>query len=403
MRILIPAFLLLSAAMAGAEPRQHGNLIYDLPDNWYLGHNSAGIRTLVYDGDDEICQFCYIYLSAGVQKSGDLAAFVEEKAPLFVDEEDRDDITVLQPPSVSTIGPMSIALYGLKVDSNIVIYMGFELPDRFELVAFDGYAYDEEELTKSLAVFENEVQPLFLSLQFVSMGAQPLLPEPEPGPLSGVYWGWHNETSLGLDGMMRVEIDHRLLVFWEDGYFFNGEPPEGTKPLDRDALMEVANDDFGTYTVSGDTLSLIFADGVKEELSADGDAWNDGDASLYQVTPLADGTTIDGSISSFFYTGFTPGTGLEGGMSASSLTEFKPDGTYTGSSFSGASANFVNGVGDLTGGFTTGNEESQGGRYEIRDGLLIQYPDDGSPPRSKIAFDAGDGMILIGEQFLETE
>jgi hypothetical protein len=403
MRSLIPIFLLLFAAPVEAEQRQHGNLIYDLPENWYAGRNEAGIRTLVYDGDDAICEFCYIYLSAGAKKSGDLASFVEEKAPLFVDEDDRDDITVMQPPSISDAGPIKLALYGLKVDSNILIFMGFELPDRFELVAFDGYAYDEEELAKSLALFEKAAQPMFLSLKFISMGATPLLPEPEPGPLSGVYWGWHNTTSLGLDGMMRMEVDHRLLVFWEDGQFFDGEPPEGTRPLDRQALMAVANDDFGTYSVSGNTLSLVFADGQKEDLSADGDGWKDSDATLNPVTPLANGTTITGSVSSFFYTGFTPGTGLEGGMSSSSLTEFKPDGTYSGSSFSGASANFVNGIGDLTGGYTTGSEGSQGGRYEIKDGLLIQYPDDGSDPRSKLAFDAGDGMILIGEQFLETD
>ncbi len=399
----LPALLILTAAPAFAEPRQHGNLIYDLPENWYAGKNEAGIRTLVYDGDDEACEFCYIYLSAGVEKSGDLAAFMEAKAPLFIDEDDRGDITVLQPPAVSSAGPVKIAIYGLKADSSMLIVMGYELPDRFELVAFDGYAYDEEELAKSFAVFESEVQPLFLSLQFVSLGAPSLLPEPEPGALSGVYWGWHNETTFGLDGLMRLEIDHRLLVFWEDGYFFDGEPPEGVKPLDRDALMALANDDFGTYSVSGGTLSLIFADGEKEELTADGGGWNDGEASLQEVTPLADGSTLDGSISSFFYTGFTPGTGLEGGISSSSSTEFRPDGTYTGSSFSGASANFVNGVGDLTGGYTTGSDNSEGGRYEIRDGLLIQYPDGGGEPRGKIAFDAGDGMILIGEQFLDTE
>jgi hypothetical protein len=402
-RILIPVVPMLFAAMAEAEPRQHGNLIYDLPNGWSAGRNEAGIRTLVHDGDEEACSFCYIYLSAGVAKSGDLADFVQEKAPLFLDEDDRDAITVMQPPAVSDAGPVKIALYGLKVDSNIVIFMGFELPDRFELVAFDGYAYDQEEMAKSLAVFERDVQPLFSSLQFVSMGAEPLLPLPTTGPLSGVFWGWHNDTVFGLDGMMRMEIDHRVLVFWEDGYFFDGEPPEGTRPLDRDALMAVANADFGTYALSGSTLSLTFADGKTEELTAEGDGWNDGQSVLHPVSPLADGTTINGSVSSFFYTGFTPGTGLEGGISSSSLTEFKPDGTYTGSSFSGASANFVNGVGDPTGGFTTGNDNAQGGRYEIRDGLLIQYPDDGSPPRSKIAFDAGDGTIMIGEQFLETD
>ena len=270
MRILIPAVLLFCATVAVAEPRQHGNLIYDLPANWSPGRHEAGILTLIYDGDDEACKFCYIYLSAGVEKSGDLASFVEARAPLFIDEDDRDAITVLQAPAVSEAGPVKIALYGLKVDSNLLIVMGFELPDRFELVAFDGYAYDEEKLAKSMTVFSDEVQPLFTSLQFVSMGARPLLPEPEPGPLSGVYWGWHNETVLGIDAMMRMEIAHRLLVFWEDGHFFDGEPPNGTRPLDRDALMAVANADFGTYTVSGNSLSLVFADGSKEELNRAG-------------------------------------------------------------------------------------------------------------------------------------
>jgi hypothetical protein len=403
MRILPLTAVVLCAGPALAELRQHGNLIYDLPEGWSVGRNDAGIRTLLHDGDRGDCEFCYVYLSAGVPKSGRLAEFVVAKAPLFIDADDRRGITVLAPPEVTTFGPIALALYGLRVDGSVLIVMGFQLPDRFELVAFDGEASDEKELATSLALFEAEVQPMFTGLRFVSLGATPLLPDPQPGPLNGIYWGWFNKVALGIDGMLRTDIGHRTLVFWADGHFFEGEPPAGLQPLDRAALMAVANADFGTYSVDGNRLTLTFADGSRETLSAEGDGWADGNTTIGPVSPLADGTRIDGMISSFFYSGFTPGAGLEGGMSSASETRFFPDGTYAGSSFSGASANFTNGLGDLTGGYSVGNEGSEGGRYEIRDGLLIQFPADGSAPRSSLVFDAGHGMILIGEQFLDTD
>ncbi|MGL5012241.1 MAG: hypothetical protein ACRC6I_20425, partial [Paracoccaceae bacterium] len=118
---------------------------------------------------------------------------------------------------------------------------------------------------------------------------------------------------------------------------------------------------------------------------------------------LPSGTRLNGSISSFFYTGFSPGSGIEGGMSGGSDTTFLPDGTYSGSSYGGAFGNFVDGGGSTTGGFaTSGDGNESGGRYEIRDGMLIQYPGDGSPATMAFVSRTGEG-ILIGEDFLEAE
>jgi hypothetical protein len=246
------------------------------------------------------------------------------------------------------------------------------------------------------------VLPMFTSLQFLSEGAASLMPEPVPGDLQGVWWGWHQGTSIGIDGMMRIDVNQRRMVFWADGYFYDGTPPNGLLPLDATALMGAGNGDFGTYVEDGGKIVLTFASGAKEELEMIGnEGLNDGDNELYRVETVADDTFLDGGVSSFFYSGFTPGSGVEGGVTSASSTTFFPDGTYTGESFGGAFGNFTDGAGNLTGGFSTGGDgNATGGRYEIKNGLLIQYPDDGSPPSASLVMDTDSG-IIIDEQFLK--
>lgn len=398
----VAAFLLCLGA-AQAETLQHGNIIYTLPPNWETGRLEGGIQTVRSDLPDDLCEYCYIYLGTGETKRGSLLDYVARVAPKFVDEDDRDAVSVLQKPEITRIGPLSVGIMGQLVDGDPMFVLGYELSDRFEVAAFLGYSgYESEKLDESIGVFSDQVLPMLASLQFVSEGARSLMPDPVPGDLNGVYWGWYNATSLGLDGMVRLEVRHRRLVFWPDGYVFDGTPPSGLRPVDADAILATGDDRLGTYRRSGGTVTLTYATGRTEEISLNASgSLQDANSELFQVEPLGDGTILNGEISSFYYSGFTPGSGVEGGVSSSSATRFFPDGTYTGESFGGAFGNFVDGAGSLTGGFSTGGDgNATGGRYEIRDGLLIQYPADGSAPLASMVIKTSEG-VMIDDQFLE--
>jgi hypothetical protein len=403
MRLILTACLLLWGSVLHAETLQHGNIIYTLPEGWSRGRLEAGIQTITSDLPDDECEYCYIYFGSGGPKSGSLADYTKTAAPAFVDEDDRDQIQILQEPELTALGNMTVALMGMLVDGDPYFVVGYDLQDRYEIVAFHGYGgYEGDAMESTMATFSNHVLPIFEGLQFVSEGATPLMPDPEPGDLAGVWWGWHHYNSFGIDGMVRLEIDHRRLVFWTNGYFYDGTPPSGLQPIDRDALLTVGNDEFGTYRQSGNTLTLTFSTGVTEtlKLNADGSLTDD-DSDLVAVEPLADGTVLDGGVSSFFFSGFTPGSGVEGGVSAASSTTFFPDGTYTGESFGGAFGNFTDGAGNLTGGFATGGDgDASGGRYEIKDGLLIQYPANGAAPTVSMAIMTSEG-VMIDDQFME--
>jgi hypothetical protein len=401
---LIALFLCLLGHAAPAETLQHGNVIYDMPPNWDTGRVGDGIQVLIYDPPDDVCEYCYIHIGTGAAKSGSLADFIADRAPLFLDEEDREDAVVIQAPQPFSEDGRTAALMGLKADGDMLVVLGYELKDRFEIMAFKGPASDEEDVAATTMTLQDQVVPMFIGLQFVSEGANSLLPDPVPGRMDGMWWGFYSYSSFGLDMMMKMELDHRRIVFWPDGYFYDGTPPDGIRPIDRDALLAAADGQFGTYRKVGRRLMLTFATGEEERLTLGAEnTVEDDNRTLYKVDPLPDGTPLDGGVSSFFYSGFSPGSGIEGGMSGSSSTTFMPDGTYVGESFGGAFGNFVDGGGSTTGGFATSSgDDSQGGRYEVRDGLLIQYPANGDAPTQSMIYDTGD-EIMIDDQFLETE
>lgn len=399
---LIAVILCLLGHPAFAETLQHGNIIYTLPPHWDTGRTGDGIQVLTYDPPDEVCEYCYIYFGTGQAKSGTLEAYMQTRASLFLDEDDRDDVQVIQDPEAVTEGGRTVALMGMKADGDMIVVMGYALKDRFEIMAFKGPATDEDDLIATTKTLQDQVIPMFTNLQFVSEGAKSLLPDPRPGKMDGLWWGFYTYSTLGTDMMMKMELDHRRLTFWTDGYFYDGTPPHGMRPLDRAALLATADGNFGTYRRVGGRLMLTFATGEKERLTLGDEATvKDDNRTLYKVEPLADGTRLDGGVSSFFYTGFTPGAGVEGGISGSSSTTFMPDGTYVGESFGGAFGNFVDGGGGTTGGFATSSGDSvDGGRYEVKNGLLIQYPANGDAPTQSMIYSTGD-EVMIDDQVLE--
>lgn len=399
----VPGLLLcLFPLAAAAEKRQFGNVVYELPPGWVEGATRDGYRVFLSDLPDDRCEFCYIYLDAGRKGSGKVTTYLRSERGRFVDEEDRAGIEIVQEAEEATLGGRPGAIMAIQADGAMQVLVAVRLDGRFQMMGFQGGTYDEAELAETMGVLEEQVFGFFEGLAYVSDGAEPLLPAAAPGGMDGLWWGWKTDWRMQLDGTMMMEIDHRWIVFWPDGHFYDGTPPEGLKPLNRDALVAAGNTEFGVYAESGDTLVLTFADGASDRLTREDGGWNDGERSLVPVETLPDGATVDGSLSSFFFTGFTPGVGVEGGVSAGSNTEFRPDGTYSGSSYGGAFGNFVDGAGDLTGGFATSSDSGEkGGRYEIRDGLMIQYPADGSPPVSAMVYIA-NGDTMIDGQALET-
>jgi hypothetical protein len=398
MRLVLALIASLVAPLAtplAAETRQHGNVVFDIPTGWTTGATrDDGSLILWSDLPDDECEYCRIYIAPGVRATGRADTWVAGQTRRFIDEDDDPDVTVMVQPEIANLKGRPAAMLGQKVDSDLQILFAIQLFGRMELIGFEASAYDEADLAEGMAVFQRDVLPMIEGARFVSEGAKPLMPAPEPGPLDGLYWGFSTYWSMGLDGMMSLQLDHQFLTFWPDGRFYDGTPPQGLSAFDPAPSLDRGDMSWGSYRVDGDSVALTYASGETSVLTFSGEALVKGEATLYQVQPLPDGTKVDGSLSTFFYTGFTPGSGLEGGVSASNYIAFNPDGTWTHDHSGGASANFVDGGGTTTGGFATGSSDQDAGRYEVKDGLMIRTPNDGSEPESALIFKTGNDIMI---------
>ena len=403
---MIRAILLTFAAMIQRQPDlapivalpgqyQFGNVVYSLPDGWTPGRNSDGVQVIYSDLPDDLCEYCYVYISAGYPAEGTLADFITLHQADFADEDDRDSIRVISAPAPLIASGKTAQMMGITLDQDFQVLVAYDLGDRYELVAFEGYANENADLTEGMAVFSDQISPVFDQLQFVTAGGVSLLPAPVPGTLSGLYWGTTLEEVWGIDLMMRYDLATHSYFFWPDGQFYEGIPPDGLRPPDRARLFTAGDAQFGVYRQQGPLVRLTYSTEQVEDLTLSGTDLTLDDLTLSPTPLMPDGARIDGTIASFFYSGFAPGAGIEGGVSASSATTFLMDGTYTGESFGGGAGTFDGG-----GGFSTGSTDATGGRYEVRGGLIFLTPQDGSPPNSRIIVDTSEG-IMIGDQFLD--
>jgi hypothetical protein len=396
---LLPVLLLamLSAPVARAETRQHGNLIFDIPTGWTPGAISPdGTLTLLSDLPDDACEFCYVYLSSGAAGASRPDAWLATQSARFVEKDEIDPPVVepLSPPEVFNLKGRPAAMMAQKVDGNVQMLFAVQLFGRMELIGFEMPAYDDDDFAANMPVFERDVMPMIEAARFVSEGATPLMPPPQPGGRQGVYWGTSTYWTLGLDMMMQMQISHHWLTFWPDGTFYDGTPPNGIAPFAPADLLARADMSWGTYREDGGRLVLSYASGEVAEWQVSEDGFEQDSTYIYPVEVLANGTAINGSVSTFFYSGFSPGSGISGGVSSSSLTEFHPDGTWSRGSSGGAFGSF-----DTGGGFATSSEGGEGGRYEVKDGLVIQYAADGSVYARNIIFKV-DADIWIGSEAL---
>lgn len=391
---------------ASAEKRQFSNVIYDLPENWFLGVDRDGLQYILSDRPDERCEYCRIYISTSVMGQTDIAKFLSRNAERYIDEDDREDINIMMDPTISNSGPFEVGMYNLLAGGRLYSFLAVQLPDRIELLFFSAPARDQEDVAEGMETLSDTVLPLLGSLSFVSLGATPLMPQPNAGQYDGLYWGWDTDMSMGIDGVLKTTQHHRHIVFWSEGYVYNGEPPEGLAMPDVPGLIASGDTDIGVYQVEGNSINITYATGETEEIEIDGKYLSDGGLELRPVEPLADGSRITGSISSMFYSGFGMGSGISGGTVSSSSTYFDANGRYSGTQFTGTTGSFDSGSGlDSGGGFSMSDEDENSGKYEIRDGLLILTPNDGSSPYGRLIYRIsrtdGDDDIMIGTKFLE--
>lgn len=386
----------MAAAPASAELRQFGNVIFPTIPGW-SDPVGEGHVAMMSDLPDDRCEFCQIMVGPGAPALGSLTGWLYRHRLAFVDEEDREDFDILQPVEASNLGSREAAMMAISDGREMQFLIALRAGDKFALTGFLAYngSSEADEVADNLKVMTGTYLPWMGLLRFRSEGAPSLLPPPRPGEMDGLWWGTRIDTSLGMDMMMRSDIRHRRIMFWPDGSFYDGTPPQGTASPDRAALEKALLTEWGNYSVERDGIRLSFIDGHSELLERSGESLSGDGYDMYPVTPLADGTRLDGSISWVYYSGFVPNSGVSGGVSASNSTTFFPDGRYSGTSSGGAFGSFDGG-----GGYAVSNGDEDGGTYEVRDGLVIFDPGHGRQRRARAVFRSGD-EVLIGDQFFE--
>ena len=394
MRSALILCLGLLGCPAGAETRQHGNMIFDIPTGWATGAvRDDGSLTLYSDLPKDECQFCYIYIAPSMPVSIAPDRWLTAQAKRFVDtdEVDTPQVEVVQAAEPTGLKGYEAAMLVQRVDGDMQVLVAVRLSGQMELVGFQTQSYDDEDLAEGLAVLQRDFLPMLEKARFVSEGAASLMPAPQPGDLSGVYWGTYTWWTVGMDGLMQMQIDHRWLTFWPDGTFYDGTPPEGLTGFDPAARLAQGDMEWGSYRLSGMDLTLTYVSGEVEAITLDEDGLQTDTSVLSRVEPLADGTKITGMVSTFYFSGFA---GMTGGVSQATDTKFRPDGTWAFTSSGGAFGSFDGG------GYATSNENFAAGKYEVKDGLVIRYGEDGVLVGQEVIFKAGD-TLWIGSELLE--
>ncbi|MEO1535625.1 MAG: hypothetical protein AAFS11_08725, partial [Planctomycetota bacterium] len=250
------------------------------------------------------------------------------------------------------------------------------------------------------------VSPTFSTLaatkRFIPDGAEPVLGDPTPGPLSGAFAGV--EQRFGLNGL---QFETAIMQFSKSGRFYDGMPTGGSlKTISPADVLFRFPQECGNYTIKGDTIELRYATGETEtmEFERDGDGNLRLDGVYYgRLDPIADGTRLDGTYRDFNYTSFTPGSGVTGGVATERTITLTRTGRWEATRFAGAFGNFDDGAGNTTGGFATSNDKpEQRGTYEIANGVLVLADESGLVTRKSILL--MDGLLLLdGTSYLKDD
>lgn len=402
----IPAYALVLAACmtdpALAGLRQYCDVVYDQPEAWALRSGGKGYQRLG-PRDRDSCKGCTLYITGSMTSQEALAELNRGKR--FLTDEDPtptrlDDIKTMQ------AGRTVLSLASWKVDRDLLFMASFEIGQRATVIGFRGSGSTPDALEASGNAFQNALSDLVAGqLYTVPDGGSPVMPAAEPGPLDGIYWGSITRSTMGLDGMMQMDIRSRIFVFWKEGLFYDGEPDDGLA-LPATSTFECPNEtngSWGTYRVDGNKVRITYLKGDTETLSLLGGSLFDSDRHMFHAEPVADGERISGVISRFSYSAFNPDI-ISGGAASSSYVAYHSDGTYTSSSGSGVTGS-IKGIGvdaGTIGGVATSSSSIGGGTYTIANSTLRMAPADGGAPISRLIYRVGDG-IFIGTDPVKTD
>ncbi|MEO1240056.1 MAG: hypothetical protein AAFW64_10525, partial [Pseudomonadota bacterium] len=264
------------------------------------------------------------------------------------------------------------------------VRIAVDLGAEMALMGFEGRARTNKHLTESLGVLQTHAIPFFSTVAFVTPEEiVRRLPAAAPQGVSGAFWGWTQRLVPTAGGGVVSQIEHRVLVLHPDGHFNFAGPPDGG--FNRKSMAEARRTDFGVFTRSGRTLTLLYASGRSETLTADGAGWSDRDMTLDPVSVPEDGTLLVGRLTDLSFSGAAGG---EGGAFARTAIDFAADGRFTLDTASGG----------FTGFSSAGASGEVRGTYRVEAGRVVMTSD--GERQSLPIIDTGKGY-LIGETLLD--
>jgi hypothetical protein len=397
MRALAFALALLAQPLA-AETRQHGNVLFDIPDGFGYGKiGPTGTLSVWADHDLDACPACEVLIGAGAVAEGPVDAFLAANTRRLIDPWDSPTVEPVEGIGTFLLQNRYPAAFQQQwVGERFQILFAIEVGDRMELVAFETPFIDQATMDRAMQTYDGPIRRMIDGLSFVSDGARPLIGAPEPGALYGVWWNARYWSTVNWDGTMTTHNQHRWLTFYPDGRFYDGTPPAGTAPLDPARLYAEGDMGWGNYRLEGSDLTLSFASGAVEALQFDGTTLKTEYLTLNPVQLYADGIAVEGRVDSFSYVAFGAISGMTGGTTSASEAIFRADGTWTGTD-----ASATGGMLDVGGGFASDRSTTVSGRYEVKNGLLLTYDDQGRLYGSEYLFQDKDGTIWVGTETLD--
>ncbi|MEL7238406.1 MAG: hypothetical protein AAGK78_06050 [Planctomycetota bacterium] len=388
-----------SADRASGGPYQFDDVIYTLPAPWEKGRTDDEFVVCTTDSDVEGEEFAYLRIYRSKPLPRDVKSFVRQFAREDLDDKEKF-VRMLPQTETVRIGSTDVLLVSSLVKRNgqrVRIYVAAPVGDRLQLLRFEGEADDEEELRGAMGLFGRTSEPLLRSLRFVSKGVDPLLGEPKPGPLDGIFY--KSQSMLSVGGGM--DVYHYFYVFDENGRFTD-ELPDGMNAwdLDWDQLIKNSPADAGNYEVVGNVIRLMYADGETDEIELDEED-DDRPDMMFRVEPIEDGERLDQTFSRLNFSSFGSaiGPGVHTSVSSGSYYEFNANGTFETDGWYGFTASFDGG--DSGGAAGTGQRGKQTGRYEIK-GNTVTLTVAGDKPEIKSLVRVGEKMLFLdGSMYLD--